>query len=71
MIRRHFIRLALCLIFLSLAGCVTKPMASSDITLETDEERATRKVYKNDWLRPSVSQEDYDFFYKGLFGSGR
>ena len=71
MIRRHFIRLALCLIFLSLAGCVTKPMASSDITLETDEERATRKVYKNDWLRPSISQEDYDFFYKGLFWSGR
>lgn len=71
MLHRYFIRLAVCLVFLPFAGCVTKPTASSDITLETDEERASRKVFKNDWLRPSISQEDYDFFYKGLFGSGR
>lgn len=71
MIRRHFIRLALCLAFLPFAGCVTKPTTTSDITLETDEERATRKVFRSDWLRPSITQEDYDFFYKGLFGSGR
>ncbi len=41
------------------------------MTIETDEQRSSREVFRDDWLRPSITQEDYDFFYKGLFGSGR
>lgn len=71
MIHRHAIRTALCLALLPLAGCVTPPRKASDMTIETDEQRSTREVFRDDWLRPSITQEDYDFFYKGLFGSGR
>ncbi len=61
----------LCLLLTALSGCVTKPRTGSDLTLETDEQRAHRKVFQEDWLRPSVTKEDYDFFYKGFFWGGR
>lgn len=66
-----YTRLFVCLLLASLSGCVTKPRAHSDLTLETDEQRSTRRIFKDDWLRPSVTQEDYDFFYKNFFWGGR
>ena len=71
MIHHHAIRTALCLALLPLSGCVTPTRKASDMTIETDEQRSSREVFRDDWLRPSITQEDYDFFYKGLFGSGR
>lgn len=54
----------------ALAGCVTRPSADGDILSETDEQRSTRRIFKDDWLRPSITQEDYDFFYKNFFWGG-
>jgi hypothetical protein len=68
---RQILRSALCLCILPISGCVTKPSADSDVLSETDEQRSTRRIFKDDWLRPSVTQEDYDFFYKNFFWGGR
>jgi hypothetical protein len=48
---------------LCLPGCVTPKKKSSSIISEDDEARSRREVYGN-WLRPSVSEEDKEFFYK-------
>ena len=66
-----YTRLFVCLLLSSLSGCVTKQRAYSDLTLETEEQKSSRRVFKDDWLRPSVTQEDYDFFYKNFFWGGR
>jgi hypothetical protein len=36
---------------------------------ETDDQRIHREVFYSDWLRPSVSQEDVDFFYEPFWKS--
>jgi starvation-inducible outer membrane lipoprotein len=54
-------RLFLCALTLCLAGCVTKPRKERPD--ETEEQRIHRDVFYTDWVRPSVSQEDVDFFY--------
>lgn len=64
-------RLFFCLLLLAVSGCVTKPQPHSDLTLETEEQKSHRRVFEDDWLRPSVTKEDYDFFYKGFFWGGR
>jgi hypothetical protein len=71
MILRLTFRAAACATILCAAGCVTPPKPTTDVLSETDEERAHRKVFKDDWWRPSVTKEDYDFFYKGFFWGGR
>lgn len=71
MILRLLFRATACTAILCAAGCVTPPKPTTDILSETDEDRAHRKVFKDDWLRPSVTKEDYDFFYKGFFWGGR
>jgi hypothetical protein len=64
-------RVCVCLAVAGVAGCVTPPSADSDILAETDDQRSTRRVFKDDWLRPSVTKEDYDFFYKNFFWGGK
>jgi hypothetical protein len=67
MTSRHIFRAALCAVFLPFSGCVTKDRLTSDLTFETDEQSSDRRIFKDDWIRPSVTKEDYDFFYKGWF----
>ena len=64
-------RLFFCLLLSAMPGCVTKPPAHSDLTLETEEQKSHTRVFVDDWLRPSVTKEDYDFFYKNFFWGGR
>ncbi len=71
MIRRLPVLLTLSLLLTLIPGCVTKPHAETDVTAETDDQRSTRRVFQDDWLRPSVTKEDYDFFYKNFFWGGR
>ena len=51
---------------LTLGGCATKEERASKRRWETQDERATREVFRSDWLLPSVSNEDKDFFYRSF-----
>ena len=54
-----------CAVMLCLAGCVTKPREARPG--ETDDQRIHREVFYTDWVRPSVTQEDREFFYEPLW----
>ena len=49
---------------LTLGGCATKDEIAAKRRWETPDERATREVFRSNWLLPSVSQEEKDFFYR-------
>ena len=49
---------------LALGGCASKDEIAAKRRWETDEERATREVFRSNWLLPSVSNEDKEFFYR-------
>ena len=51
---------------LTLGGCATKEERVSKRRWETQDERSTREVFRSDWLLPSVSNEDKDFFYRSF-----
>ena len=51
---------------LTLGGCATKEERASKRRWETQDERSTREVFRSDWLLPSVSNEDKDFFYRSF-----
>lgn len=56
-------RYIFCLLVLSLFGCATRPRSPQ--TSEIDQERRVdHEVFYSNWLRPSVSEEDKDFFYR-------
>lgn len=49
---------------LTLCGCATKEERAARRKWETPEDRASREVFRSDWILPSVSNEDKDFFYR-------
>ncbi len=55
---------------LALGGCATKEERAARRKWETADERATREVFRSDWLIPSVSKEDRDFFYGSFLRKG-
>lgn len=63
-------KLALCILALAVPGCVTQPRRGIDRAGETEERRIHREVFYDNWFRPSVSEEDRDFYYRGFWKSG-
>ena len=55
---------------LALGGCATKEERAARRRWETSDERASREVFRSDWLVPSVSKEDRDFFYRSWLRNG-
>ncbi len=55
---------------LTLGGCATKEERIAKRRWETQDERADREVFRSDWLVPSVSKEDRDFFYGSFLRKG-
>ena len=49
---------------LTLGGCATKEERAAKRRWETEDERTTREVFRSDWLLPSVSADEKDFFYR-------
>ena len=49
---------------LAFGGCATKEERIARRKWETQDERTSREVFRSDWLLPSVSNEDKDFFYR-------
>ena len=45
-------------------GCASKEEIAAKRRWETQDERANREVFRENWLLPSVSNEDKDFFYR-------
>ena len=45
-------------------GCVSKAEIAERRRYETDEQRSSREVFRSDWLIPSVSADEKDFFYR-------
>ena len=58
-----------CTLTFFLAGCVTKSEHGISRPGETEDQRVDREVFRENWIRPSVSQEDVDFFYKPFWKS--
>ena len=54
---------------LALGGCATREEREAKRRWETQDERTTREVFRSDWLLPSVSKEDRDFFYRSWLHS--
>ncbi len=51
-------------ILMALGGCASKEEIAAKRRWETQDERANREVFRENWLLPSVSNEDKDFFYR-------
>ncbi len=51
-------------LMLTFSGCASKDEIAARRRWETDDERATREVFRSNWILPSVSNEDKDFFYR-------
>ncbi|MEO6738621.1 MAG: hypothetical protein ABIP20_00105 [Chthoniobacteraceae bacterium] len=49
---------------LTFAGCASKDEIAAKRRWETQDERANREVFRDNWLLPSVSNEDKEFFYR-------
>jgi hypothetical protein len=66
---RRRMKLLLCALTFCLAGCVTPPREGIYRPGETEDQRIHREIFYSDWLRPSVSQEDREFFYEPFWKS--
>lgn len=53
--------LALTLLF---SGCASKEEIAARRRWETHDERASREVFRSNWILPSVSEDEKDFFYR-------
>ncbi len=52
---------------LAMGGCASKDEVAAQRRWETYDERADREVFRSNWLKPSVSEEDKSFFYRPFF----
>lgn len=48
-------------------GCATNYRTAQDSEIDAQERRSHREVFYSNWLRPSVSEEDKDFFYRSFW----
>ena len=49
---------------LAFGGCATKEERAARRRWETEDERTTREVFRSNWLFPSVSEDEKDFYYR-------
>jgi hypothetical protein len=52
---------------IALGGCASKEEIAAQRKWETDDQRAEREVFRTGWIRPHVSEEEKDFFYRPFF----
>jgi len=61
---RLLVAISASLLAFAFAGCATKEEIAAQRRWETYDERASREVFRSNWIFPSVSKEDKDFFYR-------
>ena len=49
---------------LAFGGCASKEERAARRKWETQDERTSREVFRSNWLLPSVSDDEKDFFYR-------
>jgi nitric oxide synthase oxygenase domain/subunit len=52
---------------LATSGCASKEEIAMRRKYESRDERANREVFYDNWLIPSVSEEDKEFFYRSFW----
>ncbi len=55
---------------LTFGGCATKEEREAKRRWETEDERTTREVFRSNWLLPSVSEDEKDFYYRSWLRKG-
>jgi len=60
----HLPAFAIALLAFFVGGCASKDEIAAQRKWETYDERASREVFRSNWIMPSVSDEDRDFFYR-------
>ena len=48
-------------------GCASKEELAAKRRWETHDERANREVFRSNWLLPSVSDDEKEFFYRSFW----
>ncbi len=48
-------------------GCASKDELAAKRRWETQDERADREVFRSNWLLPSVSDDEKEFFYRSFW----
>jgi nitric oxide synthase oxygenase domain/subunit len=51
---------------IAFSGCASEEEIAIKRKYETRDQRANREVFYDNWLIPSVSEEDKDFFYRSF-----
>jgi hypothetical protein len=64
--QRLMCALSICTLVLTFAGCASKEERAAQQRWETEDERAARHVFRSGWIRPSVTEEDKDFYYRSF-----
>ena len=63
---RLLLTIAVSSVALSCGGCASKEERIAKRRWETDDDRAEREVFRSNWLLPSVSQDEKDFYYRSF-----
>ena len=66
---RLLLAISMCSLALVFGGCASKEERAAKKRWETQDERTTREVFKKDWLLPSVSEDEKNFFYRSWLRS--
>jgi len=54
------------LVIVAFSGCVDQTQQALIRATETEDESISREVYYDHWLKPPVSEEDKDFYYRSF-----
>ena len=55
------------LLMFAFGGCASKEERAAKRRWETQDERADREVFRSNWLLPSVSDDEKEFFYRSFW----
>jgi hypothetical protein len=50
-----------------LGGCASKEEIAAQRKWESYDQRADREVFRTGWIRPHISEDEKDFFYRPFF----
>jgi hypothetical protein len=52
---------------IALGGCASDEELAAQRKYESRDQRAHREVFYDNWLRPSVSEDEKDFYYRSFW----
>lgn len=65
---RHLPTAIACFVFaIAFGGCASEEEIAARRKNESHDERAEREVFYDNWLRPSVTEDEKDFYYRSFW----